>query len=61
MLLVTAGVGLVALVFPYTPLAGLLGFVPLPPLLLLALAVIVAMYFTAAEFTKRWFFRRFGG
>jgi Mg2+-importing ATPase len=60
MLLATAAVALAALVLPYTPLAGLLGFAPLPALFLLSVAAIVTLYFTAAELTKRWFFRRFG-
>jgi Mg2+-importing ATPase len=59
MQLATAGVALVALALPYTPLARLLGFVPLPALFLLAVAAIVVVYFAAAELTKRWFFRRF--
>jgi Mg2+-importing ATPase len=59
MQLATAGVALATLILPYTPLAGLLGFVPLPPLFMLAVAAIVVVYFAAAELTKRWFFRRF--
>jgi Mg2+-importing ATPase len=61
MSLATAGVALAALILPYTPLAGLLGFVRLPPLFLLAVAAIVVVYFAAAEVTKRWFFKRFEG
>jgi Mg2+-importing ATPase len=61
MLLATAGVALAALILPYTPLARLLGFVPLPPLFLLAVAAIVVVYFATAELTKRWFFKRFEG
>ncbi len=61
LLLATAGVALVALVLPYAPLARLLSFVPVPPLFLLAVAAIVAVYFITAEMTKRWFFRRFVG
>ena len=61
MLLATAGVGLAALLLPYTPLAALLGFKPLPMLFLLAVAAIVGLYFVVAELIKRWFFKRFGG
>jgi Mg2+-importing ATPase len=61
MLLATAGVALVTLALPYTPLARLLGFVPIPPLFLLAVAAIVVSYFVVAELTKRWFFKRFEG
>jgi Mg2+-importing ATPase len=48
------------LALPYTPLASLLGFTPLPPLYLLIILGIVALYFLSAEFTKRWFYRKFG-
>ena len=59
MLWTTLAVALVALAIPYTPLARILGFEPLPWLILLAIAGIVALYFTSAELTKRWFFRHF--
>jgi len=54
----TAVVGLIALLLPYTPLATVLGFTPLPLTTLLILAGIVAAYFAAAELTKRWFYAR---
>jgi Mg2+-importing ATPase len=59
MLAVTAFVALAALALPYTPLAGIMGFQPLPVQYLLGIAGIVIAYFFSAEFTKRWFFRRF--
>jgi Mg2+-importing ATPase len=59
LLLVTGLVGLAAVILPYSPLAGLLDFSPLPPLYLLAVAVIVGLYFASAEFAKRWFFRHY--
>jgi Mg2+-importing ATPase len=58
MLVITGLVALVALVLPYTPLAALLGFTPLPIAYLGMILIIVAIYFIAAEFTKRWFFRQ---
>ncbi|MEM5774859.1 MAG: HAD-IC family P-type ATPase, partial [Anaerolineaceae bacterium] len=58
MLLTTAVVLLFALYLPYSPLAGLLGFVPLPLPLLLIISAIVALYFFTAEMTKRWFYKR---
>ncbi|MBP6469204.1 MAG: magnesium-translocating P-type ATPase [Chloroflexi bacterium] len=58
LLVMTAVVGLIALALPYTPLATLLGFAPLPLTTLLILAAIVAAYFAAAEATKRWFYAR---
>jgi Mg2+-importing ATPase len=60
MLLVTGAVLLVVLALPYSPLAGLLGFTPLPAWLLLLLGGIVALYVAAAEAMKRWFYARPG-
>jgi Mg2+-importing ATPase len=60
MLSMTLLVAAITLVLPYTPLAGLLGFSALPLKYLLAIFGIVALYFTVAELTKRWFFRHFG-
>jgi P-type Mg2+ transporter len=59
MLLATGLVGLVALALPYSPLATVLGFSPLPISYLAILAVIIGLYFVSAEVTKRWFYRRF--
>jgi Mg2+-importing ATPase len=56
MLAATGLVILLTLGLPYTPLAGVLGFVPLPPVFLLAIFAIVALYFVSAELTKRWFY-----
>jgi P-type Mg2+ transporter len=58
MLLMTGLVGLVGLVLPYTPLARVMGFVPLPPWVLLAIAAIVIAYVLIAEIAKRWFYRQ---
>jgi Mg2+-importing ATPase len=43
---------------PYTPLGALFELVPLPPLFLVALAVIVLLYVVSAELAKRWFYGR---
>jgi len=51
-------VGLVTLAIPYLPFAGVLGFVPLPPLTLLLLAAITLLYVVANEIVKRAFYRR---
>jgi len=56
MLLVTGMVLLVVLAIPYTPLARLLEFTPLPPQLLLVIVGIVALYVASAELVKRWFY-----
>jgi len=57
MLIVTGIVALVTLVIPFSPIAGLLGFRPLPLRYLLAVATIVGIYVISAEITKRWFYR----
>ena len=43
---------------PRAPVAGALGFVPLPPVFLAVLAVLVVAYLFAVEGVKRWFYRR---
>jgi len=48
----------VAIIFPMTPLAGLLGFQPLPMSILLVIGMIVVLYGIAAEITKRSFYKR---
>ena len=57
MLLATLAVVLITLWLPYSPLAGLLGFVPISLPYLLVIFAIVALYFFSAEMTKRWFYR----
>jgi len=61
MLAVTAVVMLVTLWLPYSPLATVLDFVPLPlPDLMVILGIVIA-YFISAEFAKRWFYHKYGG
>jgi Mg2+-importing ATPase len=43
-----------------SPLAGTLGFVPLPPKFWLLLAVMLVCYVTLTQLVKSWFIRRFG-
>jgi Mg2+-importing ATPase len=45
-----------AIVLPYSPLAGWLGFVPLPPALIAALAAMTGAYLLAVQGVKRWFY-----
>jgi Mg2+-importing ATPase len=52
----TLAVIAITLALPYTPLASLLGFTPLPFIYLLIIFGIVGLYFISAEFTKRWFY-----
>ena len=47
----------VTLALPYLPVAASLGFVPLPPTLLLSICLIAIGYLLATELLKRWFFR----
>ena len=57
-LLLWSTVALIAVTFviPYLPGAGLLGFTPLPPLLLAALCVVTVAYVAATELAKRQFY-----
>jgi hypothetical protein len=43
-----------------SPLAGMLGFVPLPPLSWLLLAIMLPFYVILTQLVKTWFYRRFG-
>ena len=49
----------VGALLPFTPLAPILGFVPLPPLFFGALLVMIVTYLGLVEVTKRWFYRRY--
>ncbi len=57
MLAVTAAVAVVTVLLPYTPLAGVLGFVPLPPVVFAGVAGIVVLYLLSAETAKHLFYR----
>ena len=57
MLGMTLLVAAITLALPYSPLAGLLGFQPLPAIYLAGIAGIILAYLIAAELTKRWFYR----
>ena len=48
------------LILPYTPLAKPFGFAPVPPVFMLALAVILACYIAVAEIAKVFFYRHEG-
>ena len=43
-----------------SPLAGTLGFVPLPALYWLLLAIMLLCYVTLTQMVKTWFIRRYG-
>ena len=44
---------------PFTPLAGWLGFTPLPPAFFGALLAMIVAYLALVEAVKRWFYRRY--
>ena len=58
LLMATLLIVVVTILFPFTPLAGLLGFQPLPITILLVIGIIVVLYVIAAEITKRSFYKR---
>jgi Mg2+-importing ATPase len=58
LLVATLLIAVVTILFPFTPLAELLGFQPLPMTILLVIGVIVVLYMIAAEITKRSFYKR---
>ena len=53
------GVVALAWAIPYTPIGALFSFVALPPMILLAILVIVAAYLVVGEIVKYFFYRRF--
>jgi Mg2+-importing ATPase len=54
----TALIVMVVVALPFTPVAGLLGFVPLPLSFYGWMLLIVAGYIGSAEAAKQWFYRR---
>jgi P-type Mg2+ transporter len=57
LVLATLLVGLLVILLPYSPISGLLGFTPLPPIFLVALALIMVAYIAMAEVAKAVFYR----
>jgi Mg2+-importing ATPase len=57
LLIATLSTVAATLVLPYTPLAGVFGFTPVPPIFLLALALILVFYIAVAEVAKVFFYR----
>jgi Mg2+-importing ATPase len=58
LLMATLLIGVVTILLPITPLAGLLGFQPLPISTLLVIGMIVVLYIIAAEIVKRSFYKK---
>lgn len=61
LLIATLVVDALTLALPYSPLAGVLGFSPLPPLFLMLLGGILLAYLLTAEVTKHLFYRQMQG
>ena len=58
LLIATLLIVVVTILFPFTPLAELLGFQPLPMTTLLVIGMIVVLYILAAEMAKKSFYKR---
>jgi Mg2+-importing ATPase len=58
LLLATMSIVGITLIVPFTPLAGIFGFSPLPTVFLLFIGIIVLFYIIAAEIAKTIFYRR---
>jgi Mg2+-importing ATPase len=58
LLLAVFAIVAVATVLPYTPLGGVLGFTPLPVLLLGAIAFLAVTYLLLVQAVKSWFYRK---
>ena len=58
LLLTVTACALVGVILPYTPLAGPLGFVPLPASFLLILCAMIVTYLAVAEVGVAYFFRK---
>ena len=59
LMLATAGVGLLVLLLPLSPLARVFGFTPIPLALYGVILGIVGGYVVLAEWLKHWFYRAF--
>ena len=57
LLIASGGVLALALALPWTPLAGLFGFTPLPPMFYALLALMVVAYLLLVQVLKRWALR----
>ncbi|MEI7771014.1 MAG: magnesium-translocating P-type ATPase [Chloroflexales bacterium] len=58
LLIATLVVDALTLALPYSPLAAVLGFSPIPPLFVAMLGAILALYMITAEVAKHFFYRR---
>jgi Mg2+-importing ATPase len=58
LLLATLSIVVIAIFVPFTPLAALLGFGPMPVLFLLCIGLIILLYVVAAEVVKGVFYKK---
>jgi Mg2+-importing ATPase len=58
LLLATLSVGAFTFLFPFTPLAKIFGFAPLPIHLFLAILLVVILYIVTAEIVKKAFYKK---
>jgi Mg2+-importing ATPase len=57
-LIATLSIVTMTVILPYTPLAGLFGFCPLPVSFLLLIGLVVLLYILTAEIVKSVFYRK---
>ncbi|GBO54208.1 Mg(2+) transport ATPase, P-type [Pseudanabaena sp. lw0831] len=60
MLAITAAVMGIAIYLPFSPIASSLGFVPLPAVYFVWLALILTSYCVLTQFVKTWFIKKYG-
>jgi Mg2+-importing ATPase len=58
LLIATISIVVITLILPYTPLAGIFGFSPLPVPFLLFIGLIILLYIFTAEIVKKVFYKR---
>ena len=58
LLLATLSIVVITVIVPFTPLAAILGFGPMPVVFLLCIGLIISLYVIAAELVKRVFYAR---
>jgi Mg2+-importing ATPase len=58
LLIATLSIAAITLILPYTPLAGVFGFSPLPVSFLLFIGLIILLYILTAEIVKKVFYKK---
>jgi Mg2+-importing ATPase len=58
LLLGVVAVSIAGAMLPFTRLGALMGFIPLPPSLLLAILILTLTYLFLVQAAKTWFYRR---